>query len=770
MPPGGSGQGSLIQAASSDTPHGFRPAMAVVEAKLHAPTARPGTIDRPRLVRLLTAEPSPRVISLIAPPGYGKTTLLAQWIERERRDVAWLTLDGIDNDPAVLLSYLAVAFDRIEPVDVSIRPALIAPRERILATAVPRLLSEMHRSRRPTVLVLDDVHRLTERTSLDALSALLDHVPPGWRVALAGRAEPDLPLARLRAQGELLEIGPALLALDEQETEALTATAGYRLAPDAVRELTARTEGWPAGVYLATLAGDAQGLGTGPLIGVSGRDRYIAAYLRSEFERNLDDDDMALLTRTAILDTITPPLAEAVSGMAAVRERLRSLAKGNLLIQELEVPTASYRYHNLLRDYLSAELERREPGAAAELHQRAATWYFASGNVDRAVEHAIAAGAVDAAARMVTAAALQAFYGGNGATLERWLGGFDPSIFERHPPLAVIAGWIHLMNGRADATDRMADIAERATFEGPPGDGSVSFESQRAMLRAMLARRGPRDMLANAELAVSQEPSESEWRPIALWLLGSAHLLLGQVDAADARFAESAADPSTGTTAAIALAMRAGISIARRDWRAAEEQSYRSRAALDKDYFNEILPALIVYAVGARVAIHRGDLTHAHDDLVRAQVVRPLATYVAPWFAVNAYLELARAYLALSDRPAVQVLLREAEQIVRRRPDLGVIVTDLLELRRRLATAAASLAGSSALTAAELRVLWFLPTYLSYAEIGDRMMISRNTVKTHAMSIYGKLQASSRGEAVESAVELGLLDPIVVMPSQRLTP
>ena len=152
---------------------------------------------------------------MIAPPGYGKTTLLAQWTARERRPVAWLTLDDLDNDPAVLLSYLAVAFDRIEPIDPSIRSALAAPRQRILATAVPRLASELHGWRQPGVLVLDDAHRLTDRTCLDALASLLDHLPPGFRVAIAGRSEPDLPLARLRAQRDLLEIGPNLLALDE---------------------------------------------------------------------------------------------------------------------------------------------------------------------------------------------------------------------------------------------------------------------------------------------------------------------------------------------------------------------------------------------------------------------------------------------------------------------------------------------------------------------------------------------------------------------------
>ena len=175
------------------TANRFHPAFPLVDAKMQPPAERPGTIERPHLVRLLSAEPGPPVIMIIAPPGYGKTTLLVQWARRASRDLAWLTIDDFDNDPAVLLSYLAAAFDRIEPVDDALRTAVTAPRQRILATAVPRLASELHRWRRPGLLILDDAHRLVDRTGLDALAMLIDHLPAGVRVAIAGRAEPGLP-------------------------------------------------------------------------------------------------------------------------------------------------------------------------------------------------------------------------------------------------------------------------------------------------------------------------------------------------------------------------------------------------------------------------------------------------------------------------------------------------------------------------------------------------------------------------------------------------
>jgi len=702
----------------------------------------------------------PRVVAITAPPGYGKTTLLAQWLAHEPRPVAWLTVDDLDNDPAVLLSYLAAAFDRILPVDPSIRSALSAPHERILTTAVPRLATALDGWGRPAALVLDDVHRLVDRTSLDALTALLDHLPPSFRVVIASRREPDVGLARRRAAGDLLEIGTELLALTETETRAIAEAQGHPLSPQEARALTARTEGWTAGVRLAAL-GLARGTGKlGSVGNVSGRDRYIAAYFRSEFQEDLSEDDLIVLTRTSILETVTPSSARAVSGIADAGVRLEAVARGCLLVHEIGSTATAYRYHQLLRDFLQGELDRREPDARPEMHRRAAAWYAAAREPDRAVGHAMASGDADAAARIVTAAALPTFYGGNPATVERWLDGFNAADFERNPPLAVIAGWMHLLSGRAGAADRMAAIADRSTFDGPPGDGSASFESQRATLRAIMARHGPDDALANASLAASLEQASSPWRTNVLWLLGSARLLLGDVEAADAAFAEAIeAGSVVGATVTVMMAKRASIALMRGDWAAAEEFIQQSRAQLAMASMEEILPALLVYAIGARVAIRRGDLASAREELVKAQLTRPLASHAAPWFAVDALLEVARAYMALSDPAGAQAALREAEQIVRRRPALGVLVAELAVLRRQLGDAAATLAGSSTLTNAELRLLPLLPTYLSFQEIADRLLVSRNTVKTHAMSIYGKLQSSSRGEVVERAVELGLLEP-----------
>ena len=750
----------------------FRSPYPLVESKLRPPAPRHTTIERPRLADLLLDESGPRIVTMIAPPGYGKTTLLAQWLASDSRPVAWLSLDELDNDPAVLLSYLAASLNRIGPIDDAIRTGISAPRQRILATAVPRLASELHRWARPAVLMIDDAHHLTDRTSLDALTGLLDHLPPGFRVAIAARSEPDLPLARIRASGDLLEIGREQLALREDEVVALLVADGHGVTREEVEDLLERTEGWAAGIHLAALAWDRARPRSGATTAVSGRDRFIADYLRSEFERDLVQGDIALLTRTAILETLTASVAEAVSGVGDAGRRLDDLARRNLLIQDLGGAQTTYRYHNLLRDFLLGELDRREPNARADLHRRAAAWYAEQRDPEHAIEHATASGDVGLAARLVAGAFLPTFYGGRPATADRWIRSFSTAALEDHPPLAVLAAWMHVLNGRADEADLVADIAERTTFDGTPGDGAASFESQRAMLRSIMARRGPADMLANAELAVAAEGVDSPWRANALYLLGSARLALGQVEAADAALGEAmVAGARTGSTHLAASARRASLAAARGDWATAEGYLRESREQMASAHMEEYLQALSVRAVGARIAIHRGDLAQGRDDLVRAQVVRPLASHAAPWYAVDALLEIARAYLALSDPAGAQVALREAEQVVRRRPALGVVTTELVAMRRRLGEAATTLAGSSTLTRAELRLLPLLPTYLSFQEIADRLYVSRNTVKTQAMSIYGKLQASSRGEAVERAVELGLLEPFPGLePARRSNP
>jgi LuxR family transcriptional regulator, maltose regulon positive regulatory protein len=744
----------------------FWPSFPLVEAKLSRPAPGPATVARPRLTCLLMTDPPPPVVSVIAPPGYGKTVLLADWAAQTRRDVAWLTLDEFDNSPSVFLTYIAAAIDRVEPVDPSIGKALAAPGTRILAAAVPRLASELHRWRHPGVLILDDVHRLVGRSCLDALGALIEHLPAGFQVVLASRTSPDLPFARLRANRRLFEIGRQQLAFDAEETQALAAGVGQLLSREEAQALADRTEGWAAAIYLAALGRQGAQAGSVGMGEASGRDGYIAEYLRSELGPVLDDRDVTVLTRTSVLDIVEPRLAEHVSAQPDATERLRRLAGANLLIGEVAGQQASFRYHHLLRDHLAAELERREPDAEAGLHRRAAAWYADAGRPELAIEHAIASGDTGEAARLVEAATLQTYLLGHGDRLGQWLGTFDASVFERRPTLAFGAALVYALSGRPEAAERMADVVERSTFSEAPANGAESFESMQAMLRATMVRHGPADALEKAAAAVGAERPGSPWRTLALELLAQAHLMCGDATAAEAVLADAvAAAQAGGSYAFYALALWASVAMGRGDWSAAERYARESHVRIGRMGAAEGASAMLVHAVSARVAIHHGDPVHGREELVHAQLLQPLVSWVLPE-VVRALIEVARAYLAIADPAGAGSAVSEAERVLRHRADLGVLSEQVAEVRRRIRESSSTLVGPSTLTPAELRLLPLLSTHLMFQEIADRLHVSRHTVKTQVVSIYGKLGVSSRGDAVDRAIALGLLEPF---PGLRLT-
>jgi LuxR family maltose regulon positive regulatory protein len=313
----------------------------------------------------------------------------------------------------------------------------------------------------------------------------------------------------------------------------------------------------------------------------------------------------------------------------------------------------------------------------------------------------------------------------------------------------------------------MADIVEHSTFSGVPANGTASLESARALLRAAMVRQGPDDAIANAAFAVAAEGPGSPWRTLACEVLALCHILHGDTAAADAVLAAAVdAAPAGGSYAFYGLALRSSLAMARRDWDSATRYARESHDRFGQMQFDGAASSVLVHAVAARVAIHHGDQAEGREELVHAQLVRPLASYALPSTAVVGLLEVTRAYLAIADPAGAGSALAEVERILHRRPGLGVLTEQAAELRRRSAESAQALAGPSTLTPAELRVLPMLSTHLMFEEIAQRLHVSRHTVKTQVVSIYSKLGVSSRGEAVERAIEIGLLEPF---PGLRLT-
>ena len=445
------------------------PPFELLESKLLPPQGPSGTVSRGELISSLEGSRAPPLVLLSAGPGWGKTTLLAQWASRSQRPFAWVSVDEKDNDPIVLLTYVAAALDRVSRLDQSVFDALASAGASIEGTVVPRLGAALATMDEDLVLVLDDLHLLDNPASLDAIEALTRHVSEGSQMALSARGRPALPLGALRARGLALEIGPDDLRMDEAEARRLLSAGGLDLPDDQVAELTEHAEGWPAGLYLAALSIRARGLRAKSAATFSGSDRLVSDYLRSELLAHLPADDVRFLTRTAVLERLSGPLCDAVLEQSGSAEILESLARSNLFLVPLDAHGGWYRYHHLFQEMLRSDLARAEPDLEYSLLARATEWCEANGQLETAIGYAQQAGDVDRVAQLVERCALSAYLSGRVATSERWLRWLEHhGALERNALVAVIGGVIATAQGRPEQAERFADAAEQRLRPHPP--------------------------------------------------------------------------------------------------------------------------------------------------------------------------------------------------------------------------------------------------------------------------------------------------------------
>jgi LuxR family maltose regulon positive regulatory protein len=735
------------------------PGFDLIASKLRRPSVRSGTIRRPSLLERLTREDARPVVSVVAPSGYGKTTLLAQWAERNGQAFAWVSVDEHDNDPKVLLSYVAKALDAVQPVSGRVFEALASPVSSVPGSVVPRLGSAFWSMTAPVVLVLDDVHLLHSRECRDALSVLADHVPGGSRLVLAGRNEPPLRVARLRAEGRILEIGPGDLMLSREEAASLLHSAEVRLSEEDVAALHQRTEGWPAGLYLAALYLREGGAVGTAAVSFGGAERLVSEYMESEFLERIPRRDRVFLTRTAVLERMSGPLCEAVLDQPGSAGTLDDLARSNLLLVPLDRRGQWYRYHHLFRDMLLAELERVEPGLIPVLRRRAASWCLRNDRQEEALEYSIAAGDVDTVASLVRALAVPADRQGRFATLRRWFGWLEERDgIAAHPLIAVWAGYLAVDTGRPAEAERWAVMVDRWQNQDAAQPIDLPTEAWAAGLRALMCRRGVGQMRADADEAAQKLAAANIVAPFAQFCQGMARILSGDLDGGDAYLKDAvsaAEDVDAHDVLAQALSERSLLAMARGDWSQAEVLAGQAGTAVRRVGVENLLAC----TAQARLALHRGDAPAARQHLVAAQRLRPMVTYAMPYKAVQARLELARVHLALADIAGARTLMREIGELLKRRPDLGTLVGQAQALGTQLAADhVPAIPGASALTGAELRVLPLLATHLPFPEIAADLFLSPHTVKSQAMSIYRKLGASSRSQAVARSRELGLLE------------
>jgi LuxR family maltose regulon positive regulatory protein len=728
------------------------------EAKLRPPRARPGIVLRTGLLRRLVADRTASVIAVVAPAGYGKTTLLAQWAEHQRPRVGWVSADDRDNDPVVLLTYLATALDRIEPIDPRVFRALASPHA---AVAVPPLLlSAIGAMDEPVSLVVDHLEAVTRQECLDAVAHLALGLPAGSQLALGSRDSLPLPSARLRAQGGLAEVGADDLAMSAGETPGLLRGAGVDLPPEGVDDLVERTEGWPVGLYLTALAMTAGSPYAQQGLRVGGDHRFVGDYLRSEILDRVSTEEAAFLTRTSILEGMSGPLCDVTLRTSGSARMLEELEDRNLLVVPLDHRREWYRYHHLFRELLASELRRREPELVLELHRRAAAWCEGNGLPEIAIEHAQAAGDADMVSRLVLNLANTAWAGGRADTVLRWMTWFDDhSLVDQYPGIAVHGALMLALMGHPAMTERWAEAAERTEVAGSLEDGNT-VEATVAYLRALLCREGVAAMRSDALVALHGLAPASPYRAAMLHAESMSYLLEGDLDRADALVARSMeVARATGQRPflAVLLAERGIVAVERGEAADAAAFAEEATAIMEEGGFDDYWTSALVYAWLARVALQQGDVARGRDLVARAARLRHLISYALPVVSVQALLEMAHAYIALADAAGGRAVLRQAPDILRPRPDLGRLPQQAEELRTRLDAVRGGAPGASSLTTAELRLLPLLPTHLTYPEIGTRLYISRHTVKTQALSVYRKLGVSTRSEAITRMHELGLL-------------
>lgn len=731
-------------------------AFALIESKFHPPGVRPGIVVRTALVERLAATRVP-VITVAAPPGYGKTTLMSQWAERIGSRAAWLSCDDGDNDPVVLLSALAVALDRIGRVDPSIFSALASAGADI--TVVPRFVSAVASVQPPVTVLLDQAEAVTNRQCLNTIAEFALRLPPGWQLGLASRTAVPLPTARLRAQGGILEVTADDLSMGPREADSLLKGAGVEADEASVRDLLQRTEGWPAGLYIAALAIKSGSRNSDVGFTFTGDDVYMGDYLRSELLDRISGAEASFLIRTSVLDRMCGSLCDAIleeTGSTAVLEQMEAR---NLLVIPLDRHREWYRYHHLLRDLMRAELRRREPDLIQDLNFRAAAWFEANAMPEAAIDHAQAAGDYDRVARLILELQQPVWASGRVETVLRWMDWLrDIPSAEYYGAIAVHGSLIFALLGQPAEAERWAAAAERASPAGVLPDGST-MEATLAYLRAILCRTGIGEMRRDARIAWEGLSPASPYRATMLYTEGISYLLEGDLARAEpilARALDLATQAGSLPLAGMILAEQCGVAAERDDWPEVTTLARRAATIVETGHFGDYWTSALVYAWASRASAYQGDVGQARFYLGRASRLRPLLTYALPVVSVQALLEMTRSYIALADPEGAAAVLAQVHDILQQRPDLGVLPELAGQLQASLATANARAVSASSLTAAELRLLPLLATHLSYQEIGERLFVSKNTVKTQAYSAYRKLRVSSRSEAVVRTRELGL--------------
>ncbi len=732
---------------------------ATFAPKFRFPALRSGLIERARLTKQLV-NASGALVMIAAPPGFGKSTLLAQWQAADERRLAYVALEPSENDPLELWSCVVTAVRQVEPsFGDSIQPMLQSVGGTALEALVRRVAAEMDGLGEPVVVVLDDYHVIHNPACHASVEALTAHPASQVQLAVATRADPPIPVGRLRASGVLIEVRGHDLAFTPAETEELlNGTMGLGLSDDELGILERRTEGWPAGLQLAGLGLRAAGDREQFLASFGGSSRHIVDYLTEVVLHSVDHDTRRFLLQTSILSELSGPLCDAVTGRAGSAVVLDALERSNMFVTPLDDQRQRYRYHHLFGELLREQLTATMPGQATGLHQAAAAWLAAAGHPGEAIRHALAAGDPPAAADLVISGWASRVASGRLTTVLGWLDAFPDGYTSTSAPLSLVSAWVNGLLGHHDTARHAIHDMLTATPTGPLPDGSPTAQHAAALFRAIFSWTDA-DGQRNAARSVREfrHQLQPEFQPVATFSLGAAAFLGGDLDGARAQLADAVKQAAAlgiwvvavdGLGFSILVALMQGRAEDAEDLASSLVEQAAAHGLLD-------LPHVGYYLAAVGAAIARSGHLAEGDDLLAAGISQ--LDGWAPLPAAHARLMRAPVRRQLGDPDGARDLLDQARDLLAQCHSTGIIGDLAAEVARALSASHRRGDNWAELTDRELSVLRLLEQGLSQREMARQLFLSFHTVHSHIKSIYTRLGVTSRDEAIERARQLGLL-------------
>ncbi len=736
--------------------------LATPASKLRAPSPQIPMIARRHVLDKVAATRY-QIVAIDGPGGFGKSTLAAQWA-RESPIFAWATLDPSDSDPVVLVSTLlnalsaAVFTTGSEPGSHSF-VGLSGDEPSFSRWTLPqfRLLVE---SAKPTTLVIDNVDLAEGPAAVAVMVALVESLPPGCSVALVGRSLGRLPISRWYVEGRLVQVGPEDLSFSEPEVgEVLEGFVGEPPSQQLVTEVLERTGGWPVAVYL-----DAAGGARRKPISPVGTEEYV----HSEIVAKLDPALADFLRRTSPLDALTPALCDAVLQEAGTAGLLVEAESEARLLHRLEGRSHWYRLHDFLRAPLLADLLRREPSVARDVHARASLWFRQAGLIDPAVSHALASGDLDLMGETLWLAAGGALLHGQGERVRRWLSELDEPSLARHPGLSLTAAWTAISFGEFDDALRWAAVTADLLEPNSPTRVDTVDTTIAPGFSLLVSLAGETGWKAAAEMARSAQlllPVDNEVRIFGEFLEGWYTVLVGDVDRGlelmeHARSLASSHD--MGVTETEATALLALVHAQRGEFGAAWSLIDAANAIWKKHDRDGAITTSAVLAVATTFVAAKRQTGDCQRSLTVSLELAPKVAPALPWYGVIAD---ATAALCMADCDQAQATahLRAAEQRLAGSQD-SPFLRDLVASAQRGIEDANVI---SQLSPAERRVWELLAGRMTVREIADSLFLSPETVKSHTSSIYRKLNVATRREAQELAESLVLLPSVSNFETSR---